>query len=241
MGTALFMHGNAHAIVSTFTNQADWEAALAGAAFLTEDFDGPASSFASNSTGNPLGPVTVDLEGNGEGPPDNPGLTGTGFFLVELDSDDQETSDGLELQFNRPNMLGVAFLGLQDEGGTNLTLDLEEIGFDFGTGGVPGFEFLACEVLSLCTPAPPTDVVDTLTEGVIPFIGFVFDAPRDDFELNHGDAIRNLTVDGDSEDFLIDRLIVAEAATAVPEPGAVALLGVGLIGLIWTRRRRRAG
>ena len=134
-------------IVLTFTDQAAWEAALpGGTVLLTENFDGPASFFAPDSF-NPVGPVVIRNDVDGSPTLEPVGLTDNGFlqgFVLELGGDD------VELEFFRQNMVGVAFLGLRvhpDE----MFLSLEEIGFDFGTGSVLGFEFLACEVVGTCT------------------------------------------------------------------------------------------
>jgi len=109
LGIVSIAQGSAGATVLTFTDQAAWEAALPGATFLTETFDGPANSFAPNSFGNPAGLVTIDIDG-GDDDSGPTGITGTGFLQGELDS---SGPGELKIDFNRPNMIGVAFLGFQ--------------------------------------------------------------------------------------------------------------------------------
>ena len=219
-------------IVLTFTDQAAWEAALpGGSVLLTEDFGGPMSSFAPDSF-NPVGPVVIRNDVDGSPTLEPVGLDGNGFlegFLLE------EGGDDVELEFFRQNMVGVAFLGLRVHPNETF-LSLEEIGFDFGTGSVLGFEFLACEVVGTCpsSPTEPDQVPNNHdADGVVDFLGFVFDGTLTEFVIDHGDDIRNLSAVGDTEQFLLDGIIVA-----VPEPGTSALFGVGLVGLASLRRQR---
>ena len=219
----------ANAAVMTFTNQVDWEAALAGANILTENFDGAASSFAANSSGNPAGLVTVDMIG-GVGDTGPTGLTGTGFFEGEVDSSSFTTGDGLSLNFNRSNILGFALLGLQNDSETTPGgLDLEEIAVE-----VAGEMFLVSDILGLTDPGDPGTVPTTENTDPIPFIGFVVDIPIDSFLLKHGDLVRE--VSGGNEEFFLDGLLLAQAD--VPEPGMLGLLGLGLAGFGLYRRRR---
>ena len=224
----------ANGAVMTFTNQADWEAALSGANVLTENFNGAESNFAANSNGNSAGLVTVDVIGHvGDGDATPLGQTGTGFFSGEVDAFDD---DIVSLRFNRSNLLGFALLGLQNDVEINPAgLDLEEIGIE-----VAGEMFLISDILGLTDPADPGLVPDINSTGAIPFIGFVVDGPINTFLLNHGDLLRD--VNGSSEEFLLDGLLLAEAVqdgNDVPAPPALLLLGMGLAGLSLTRRRRR--
>ncbi len=216
----------ANAAVMTFTNQANWEAALAGTNILTENFDGAASSFAANSVGNPAGLVTVDVIGH-VGDSSNQGLTGTGFFEGEVDGNG---SDAASLNFNRSNIFGFALLGLQDNSASSPGgLDLEEIGIE-----VAGEMFLVSDILGLTDPGNPGTVPTTENTDPIPFIGFVVDIPIDSFLFKHGDLVRPVT--GDFENFFLDGLLLAQAD--VPEPGMLGLLGLGLAGFGLYRRRR---
>ena len=70
----------ASAAVVTFTDQASFEAAF-GSPVIIEEFDGPASEFAADSTGNAVGSgIKVDVNGPANGSLDIPpiGLTGNG-------------------------------------------------------------------------------------------------------------------------------------------------------------------
>jgi hypothetical protein len=46
------------------------------------------------------------------------------------------------------------------------------------------------------------------------------------------------TTFGEPIDLAVDRTYLFPGATSVPEPGTMALLGMGLLGLIGSRRRR---
>lgn len=57
----------------------------------------------------------------------------------------------------------------------------------------------------------------------------------------YSDARTSFTLGQDSDYMLIDNITSGVAATAVPEPAGVSLLGIGIAGLLLARRRRAAG
>lgn len=67
-------------------------------------------------------------------------------------------------------------------------------------------------------------------QGIISFTGAAFNL----FSFNHNQGTQN--------GFVIERLVIntADGPTSVPEPGTLGILGAGLLGLIFVRRKRMA-
>ncbi|KAI5916021.1 MAG: PEP-CTERM sorting domain-containing protein [Proteobacteria bacterium] len=79
----------------------------------------------------------------------------------------------------------------------------------------------------------------------IPSIGnasrFDFDWTIDELRITSTGGVQASTdLAGDGTHFVLDNFTFNEQRTSVPEPGALALLGIGLAGLGLTRRRRAA-
>ena len=248
-GVAATTMGTASAtVISTYTDRATWEAALTGAVFSEETFDGPASSFSAFSTGNSVGSVTVDLIG-GVGDPGPTGLTGTGFFEGEVDSSPIIDSGGLNLRMNHSLFSGFGLLGLQNDSSISAgSLDLQEIGLL-----VDGSYFLVSDILGLTDSSTATGSISAVENSApIPFIGFVMDAPISSFLFVHGDQAYAGGVSGATEEFYLDGLVFASSGTQfisniqslnnnnnVPEPGTWALVVAGLAGLGVGKRRAK--
>ncbi len=232
LGMAACMATQASATVTTFTDRTAWENALAGATFMTEDFNGPASDFGPNSSGGSIGMVTtLDVIGHvNDDPPSSPqGLNGTGLLLGEIDSSGEDIA---RLQFNTPLILGFAIVGLTGEDG--LTVALTEIGF-----AVDGESFLASDVTGDTDSPNATEEIPNLF-GTAAFLGFVTMNPVTSFQLIHGDLVAPFEVAGNNESFAFDELILAKSSTQpVPEPSTMILLGTGLAGIIAWRRKQK--
>jgi hypothetical protein len=221
----LLTAGQASAGIISFTDEALWLAALGGATVTTETFDGAASSFDANSTGNSIGSgLTLDLIG-GVGDTGPTGLTGSGKLEFEVDSSSFTNSDGLNIRISGLSAMGFALRNLTDDSLFSPAVNLHEIGIDIG-----GTSFLISDVLGL-TSGTETSAADAIA----PFIGFVSsDSIISSFTFVHGDAIRS--VSGGTESFFLEGLSVA-AVESVPAPGTLALFGLGLAGLVWKRRK----
>ena len=238
IGAAVFMltlAGNmnkANASVFVFTNQTAWENALSGASFETENFDGAASSFSGNSTGNLVGSLfAVDLIG-GVNDPGPTGLTGTGFFQGEVDSSSLTTGDSLKLNFNTNSAItGFGILGLQNDSSQDTSgLDLEEIGIE-----VNGESFLVSDILGFTNSSDGNFVNQVENNAPIPFIGFTSDSEITSFSFLHGESILPGRVSDDQEEFYINGIITASTAStaseSVPEPASIlSLLALGAFG-----------
>ena len=223
----LFMMTNISTLVSaatitTYTDRASWENALSGFNITDETFDGPASNFGPNSSGNIIGDFTIDIIGH-NGDPTRQGLTGTGFLEGEVDSSNIVTSDGAKIRFNLTTF-GFALVGLKDNAILSPNLNIHEFGIE-----VLGQSFLLSDVLGL---TGPTDT--SAPDAQAPFVGFVSDMLLTSFNLVHGNLVR--PVEGGNEDFLLDGLAYS-SASPISEPGIVWLIGIGLIGLIGMRRK----
>ena len=227
----------ATASVFTFTDPLNWESAFLGSQ-VTEDFNGSASSFLANSTGNPIGTITtVDLEG-GLGDPGPTGLTGTGFLEGEVDSSSVVTSDGLNLHFNFSvgGITGFALIGLQADDETSPDgLDLAEIGLI-----VDGESFLVSDILGLTNSSDGLEVSSVDNTDPIPFIGFISTTPISGFTMTHGDNVAPGEVSGDLENFFVNELRVAGGPSQVNEPTTWVLLSLGLFGIGFAQRWKKA-
>ena len=220
---------SAQAAVMTFTDRAEWAAALSGASFSTEEFEGIETNFAANSTGNAVGFVNIDVLGNGDSTPQ--GLNGSGLLEFELDSDDRVTDDGLSLSlsFNLANdVWGFALTNIQNQESPAGSYAPFEFGIQIGTFGTRLDRALG---------------TGTLQSAPTPFLGFVSDAatgPITSFDIVHGDLIDG-PVPGGAQGFAVDSLIVATTAStpsSIAEPATASLIAAGLTGLITAARRR---
>ncbi|MGD1950141.1 MAG: PTPA-CTERM sorting domain-containing protein [Leptolyngbyaceae cyanobacterium] len=218
------------ASITAFTSQSAWEAALSGNVFSSETFDGDASSFAANSTGNRVGNgLSVDLDG-GRRDPGPTGLTGNGFFRGEVDSFGR---DSLALEFNTAVPInGFGILGLRDF--SKVGLDLAEIGIEVG-----GERFLVSDLLGLSNSDNGRFVFNKPSRKPVPFLGFVSThGALDGFRLIHGDEVAPGGVLGQSEEFFIDGLVFA-GSEEVPTPALLpGLIGMGAAA--FSKRKKAA-
>ena len=223
----LFFSCSAHSAIISYTNQADWLAALPEVDFSLHDFNGDANSFAANSMANTIGDLSLSLLG-GAGDPGPTGLTGKGYLQAEVDSNG---SDQLSLDISFANAYGFALGGLQNDSlSSPSNLNLKELAIVIGSQSW---------VLSDLIGQSKSD---------IPFLGFVSDSEIDAFQFVHASLIKNQG--GTSEEFYLDQLTLALSKTggssvpnptpsAVPEPPVPALLAVGLLLLITVKNLRQ--
>jgi hypothetical protein len=226
-------------VISTYTDQAAWQAALSGTIITTEQFNGVASSFAANSSGNAAGSVSVDLVG-GVGDPGPTGLTGSGFLQGEVDSSPIGSDDGLSLNIDHTPAVGIGLLGLQNDSASNPAgLNLVEIGLL-----IDGSGFLVSDLLGLTDSAATKGALDNAkSDGAIPFLGFILDHAVSSFSIVHGDQLYGPGVAGTSEEFYLDGLMFASQPalrllkqSELPLPSTVALLLIGMVSLRQVRR-----
>jgi len=212
----LVICGSLQAAIVPFTNQHDWLLALPGLSVLSEDFSGPRSTFAANSSGNTLGLTSLTLIG-GAGDPGPTGLTGGGFFQGEVDSNG---ADELSLKFSFAPSSGFALTGLQNDSASNpVNLNLQELAIGIGAN---------YWLLSDLSASPVNS---------IPFLGFVSDQPVDSFTLFHAALVSPITTT--SEEFYLDGFSLAIAPAAVSEPPVTMLLLLGLAVLPGVSRATR--
>ncbi|MCK5662422.1 MAG: hypothetical protein KAI17_03000, partial [Thiotrichaceae bacterium] len=194
-----------HAAVIPILNQSDWENVLSGSVFSVHDFLGSSTSFSANSTGNPIGSLSVTLNG-GVGDPGFTGLTGKGFFQSEVDS---SGTDALSISFSFDTAYGFALTGLQNDSLSNKSsLSLDEVAISIGSD---------YWVLSELVKQSTSD---------IPFLGFVSTETIDSFSFFHAGLVR--TIGRKSEEFFLDGLIIAKSPVSVIEPPVFVLLLAGL-------------
>ncbi|WP_026958413.1 PEP-CTERM sorting domain-containing protein [Aliagarivorans taiwanensis] len=242
----LFTAQQASAVVLTFTDQAAWEASVAGYTIIDETFSGPENLWdpLSGSSNVQAGVIDVELSG-GHQLDDEPtpvGVLGNGLFSGEVDAsfpifgneddEDPEEHDGVNLSFGYSNFgfgiynLADTFLDADDDQAPSL-LDVSEIGI-----AVNGEEFILSDLLGLSPDSEGN--IDVLN---VPFIGFSFGGMEvSSFSFIHGDQIRD--VQGAYEEFTIDGILFAtdSRSASAPEPTTLLLFALGLLGL-----RRRLG
>lgn len=221
------------AAVVAYTDFASWTAAVSGYGPTTDqNFNGAASNFAVNSTGNTIGTqTTVALNGGGKKTGDV-GLTGTGYFEGALES----RKDVLGLDFSFAT--GAGGFALDDFRNTSLSkpkgLNLQQIGIVVG-----GQSFLLSDLLGLSNSSNGNQVGNVKSDGPV-FIGFTSDIALSGFSLIHGDFVAPGFVKGNNEKFYIGSLTLASPPpSTVPVPAALPLLlaGLGAFGVLGWRRR----
>ncbi len=238
---ALLIANPASAAVVAYTDFSAWQTAVSGnGSITTEDFNGPASSFSANSSGNVIGAqTTVALDGGflDAGPT---GLTGNGYFRGEVDSSSKFLSDGLGLDFSFATAVGG--FALNDfrsiDFGKGKGLMLQEIGIV-----VAGQSYLLSDLLGLTDSTDGRNVKKEKAKGPV-FLGFASDTDLSGFSLIHGDFVAAGYVSGNNEEFMIGSLSLASPApSTVPVPAALPMLmaGLGVFGVIgWRRQSFRA-
>ncbi|MEJ6397149.1 VPLPA-CTERM sorting domain-containing protein [Yoonia sp. 208BN28-4] len=239
---SLTLAHSASAAVVAYTDYNTWLSAVSAAGPTTNQaFNGNASSFAANSTGNVIGSrTTVDLDGGlfDTGPT---GLDGSGSFRGEVDSSSKTLSDGLGLNFNFDS--GVSGFGLRNfrtaPSAFDNSLSLNEIGIS-----VAGTSYLLSDLLGLTNSSDGNFVNQTTTTNGV-FVGFVSDTDLTGFSLIHGDFVAPGFVSGGNEEFLIGSLRLAgPVPSTVPVPAALPMLLAGLAAfgaMGWRRKRALAG
>lgn len=222
----------ASAAVLTYTDQSAFESVF-GANIFTEDFNGAASDFGADSTGNPIGSgITVDVNGPADGSSDTgpTGLTGKGQFEAEVDFLSDILS--IDLNFAAP-LIGFGFVIQNDSQSDASGLDLEEIGVLVG-----GESFILSDILGL-TNSSDGKLVSTVENSGPQFFGFTSDIAFSAFTFVHGDDVAPGGVSGSSEEFFLNSTILVPEVAAVPLPAGGFLLISGLAGIAALRRHKK--
>ena len=211
-----------------------------------------AAGLISISTGANAGVLTFDtLSGNapGIGFSDYEGFLWSNFFALNPDTNPSGTNgfySGSGYLAGRVSGQNVAFNGVNETSGSNEATVRRNGGgsFVFNGGYFSGAWRNGLEVTLEGLMGGQVTVSKTITVGITnPLAAHWFDFDWNIEELrirSSGGSKASSDLAGDGTQFVLDNFTFNEQRTSVPEPGALALLGIGLAGLGLTRRRRAA-
>lgn len=207
-----------------------------------------AAGLISISAGANAGVLNFDtLTGSVGGSPfsDYEGFLWSNFFALDPDSS-PATYSGSGYSAGRVSEPNVAFNGVDPTTGVNQATVRRNGGgnFVFNGGYFSGAWRNGLEVTLEGLMGGQVTVSKTITVGITNPLAahwFDFDWNIDELRItSSGGSKASSDLDGDGTQFVLDNFTFNEQRTSVPEPGALALLGIGLAGLGLTRRRRAA-